>query len=438
MLVITTSATTDHDTNWLVEVACLCVLPLEHSVVEYSWNQQGLIMNFDIEKARMDTPGCLGVIHLHHSGSALMPKPVVDAMYDHLDQELLRGGYEAEEDAQEELDNTYNSIALLLNSKPSEIALSESATASWLSAFGGIAQTFRKGDRILTAYSEYVSNMIAYLQIAKRTGVEVDIIPDDKHGQLDVRALERMIDNRVKLVSVTHVPTHNGLVNPVNEIGEVVRSYGIPYLVDACQSVGQMPLDVEEIRCDALSATGRKFLRGPRGTGFLYVRESSLDKFPPAFLDLHSATMTSTEQFEIQPGARRYEMFESNIAGRIGLGVAVDYAMSWGLHEIYTRIRFLADRLRESLADIKGVTLRDKGKEKCGIVTFSMESVDPLKLQRKLRKKNIHIGVSNLSNAPRDMNNWGVESISRCPVHYYNTEEEIEYFVKQLSKLVAQ
>lgn len=394
-------------------------------------------MSIDLEKARSDTPGCLGVVHLHHSGSALMPNPVVKAMQDHINLELLYGGYEAEEIAHDKLENTYSAIALMLNCKRSEVALCESATVAWQSVFYGVVQTLGKGDRILTAYSEYASNMISYLQVAERTGAEVVVIPDDKNGQLDVRQMEKMIDDRVKLISVTHVPTHNGLVNPVAEIGQVVRDYGIPYLVDACQSVGQMPLDVDQIGCDALSATGRKFLRGPRGTGFLYVRESSLEKFPPAILDLHSATMTSRDTYEMQPGSRRYELFESNIAGRIGLGVAVDYAMSWGLHEIYSRIRFLADKLRGSLADINGVTIRDKGKEKCGIVTFSMKGVDPAEFQQSMRKHNIHVGVSNFQNAPLDMEDWGLQSMTRCPVHYYNTEEEIEFFVKRVREFAS-
>ena len=220
-------------------------------------------MVFDIQKARLETPGCFGMVHLHHSGSALMPLPVIDAVRDHLELELIRGGYEAEAEASEKLAGTYSSIARMLNCSVNEIALTESATASWNAVFYGIAQTFKEGDRILTSRSEYVSNMIAYLQIAKKTGAQVEIIPDDTRGQLDVRALESMIGNNVKLISVTHVPTHNGLVNPINEVGQIASDYSIPYIVDACQSAGQMPLDVVQIGCDALSATGRKVPERP-------------------------------------------------------------------------------------------------------------------------------------------------------------------------------
>ncbi|MYI89472.1 MAG: aminotransferase class V-fold PLP-dependent enzyme [Gammaproteobacteria bacterium] len=394
-------------------------------------------MVLDVDKARRETPGCFGLVHLHHSGSALMPNPVVDAVRTHLDLEIFRGGYEAEDYAREKLNNTYDSIARMLNCKESEIALSESASVSWNSAFYGIAQTFRKGDRVLTSRAEYVSNMIAYQQVAERTGIKVSVVPDDEDGQLDCRALESLIDRKVKLIAVTHVPTYNGLVNPVNNIGQIANDYQIPYLVDACQSVGQMPLDVIQMGCDALSATGRKFLRGPRGTGFLYIREQSLDKFPPSVLDLHSATWVERDRYELQSGARRYELFESNIAARIGLGVAVDYAMSLGLVEIYSRIRFLASRLREQLSEIGGVTVWDKGVEKCGIVTFSIEGTDAENFQMLMREKNINIGVSKRNCALIDFDDWGVDALIRSPVHYYNTEDEIDFFAKEVRKKAA-
>lgn len=392
-------------------------------------------MSIDVKKARLETPGCFGAVFLHHSGASQMPYPVVDAMHKHLDLELAIGGYEAEEQAGEQLDNAYNAVARMLSCRRSEIALLESATAGWNAAFYGIAQTFKEGDRILTAFSEYVSNMIAYLQVERRCGVKVEIVPDDANGQLDVRALENLIDHKVKLISVTHVPTYNGLVNPVNEIGQIARSYDIPYLVDACQSAGQMPLNVETIGCDALSATGRKFLRGPRGTGFLYVRESALERIPPATLDLRAADWTGPKSYELKAGARRYEMFESSIAARIGLGVAVDYAMSWDMQEIYSRVRYLAGKMRRLLSDVPGVAVRDKGTERCGIVTFSLDGFDASEVQMHMRQKNVHVGVSRRSCAVLDFDRWGIDSLVRCPVHYYNTDEEIEFFVNEVKKL---
>ncbi len=366
-----------------------------------------------------------------------MPVPVLDSVREHLELEHLLGGYEAEEEAENRLANTYASLARMLGCKKSEIALTESATAAWNAVFYGIAQTFKEGDRILTSTADYVSNMIAYLQTAKRYGVKVDIVPDDSNNQLNLRTFENMIDDRVKLISITHVPTYNGLVNPIKQIGVMAREYGIPYLVDACQSAGQMPLNVDDINCDALTATGRKYLRGPRGTGFLYIRKSALEKFPPAILDLRAADWVDADSYKLKSGARRYEQFESSIAGRIGLGVAVDYALSLGLRDIYSRIRLLAEKMRSQLSEIDGVTLRDRGNKCCGIVTFSLDGFDAGHIQKKLRKKGIHVGVSKRSNAVLDMDKWGIDSVVRSPVHYFNTEEEVDYFVHRIRKIAS-
>jgi selenocysteine lyase/cysteine desulfurase len=283
--------------------------------------------------------------------------------------------------------------------------------------------------------AEYASNYIAYLQVARRTGACVEVVPNDAHGQLDVAALERMLDPRVRLIAIAHVPTNGGLVSPAAAVGRVARAAGVPFLLDACQSAGQLALDVEALGCDLLSATGRKYLRGPRGTGFLYVRQSLLEQLEPPFLDLHAATWTARDAYTVRPDARRFETWESYVAGRLGLAAAVDYALAWGLPAIETRVKTLAERLRDLLGALPGVTVRDLGAERCGIVTFTAEGRDPEHLKAALAARGINVSTCTPAGALLDMEARGLDALTRASVHYYNSEAELERFAQTLREL---
>ena len=391
-------------------------------------------MAFDLQRARQETPGCAHVLHFNNAGAALPPQCVLDATLAHLQLEARIGGYEAADEARAAIQHTYDAIASLLNCTGEEIALVESATHAWNQAFHAI--TFRPGERILTAVAEYGSNYIAYLQKARAAGVRVEVIPNDEHGQVSIAALRQMLDERVRLIAITHVPTNGGLVNPAVEIGQIAREHGILYLLDACQSVGQMPIDVEAIGCDLLSATGRKYLRGPRGTGFLYVRRSILEQLEPPMLDIYSATWVAPDRYEMQPGAKRFEHWESNLAARIGLGVAVDYALQWGIDSTWRRIRTLAYALRAQISPLPGVLIHDRGVTQCGIVTFTVEGKDPAAIKRALRQQQINVEISTRSSTLYDMDERGLESLVRASVHYYNTEDEIARFCQAIEQLL--
>ncbi len=390
-------------------------------------------MKFDIARARRETPGSEHVVHLNNAGAALMPSPVLDATVEHLRREAAMGGYEAAAAAAPDIEHTYDALAELVGCKTDEIAVVENATRAWDMAFYAIP--FEAGDRILTAQAEYASNYIAFLQAARQRGVSVEAIPNDEYGQFSVAALRASIDDKVKLIAVSHVPTNGGLVNPAAEIGVVAREAGITYLLDACQSVGQLPIDVNAIGCDIMSATGRKYLRGPRGTGFLYVRSQLIEQLEPPFLDLHAATWTTRSSYAIRSDAKRFETWEGYVAGKIGLGVAASYALQWGLGDIRDRVVGLAATLRDALGDLPKVVVHDIGQMLCGIVTFTVNEAEPRDVQAALRDASINVSVSPREYTLLDMESRGLEALVRASVHYYNTEEELMQLVSVVSRL---
>lgn len=387
----------------------------------------------DIERIRADTPATAHRAYLHNAGAALMPVQVVDTMKQHMDLEAEVGGYAAADREAERLEGVYASAAKLINASSDEIALMENATVAWQMAF--YALSFQPGDRILTAQAEYAANYVAYLQVARRSGAVIEVMPNDDTGQLDVAALARMLDKRVKLIAITWVPTNGGLVNPAAEVGRIARAHGIPYLLDACQAVGQMPVDVEVLRCDMLSATGRKFLRGPRGTGFLYVRRSMLNRLEPPMIDHFAAPWVAHDQYRLRDDARRFETWENNYAARLGLGVAVDYALALGLETIETRCRALASRLRAGLATIPNLELRDLGPTPCAIVSFTMEGIEARAVVASADRAGITIGASNPSSTRLDAEARSLPPLVRASPHYYNTEADVDRLIDHCLRL---
>jgi selenocysteine lyase/cysteine desulfurase len=386
------------------------------------------MQDVDIARARADTPGCATVTHLNNAGAALPPACVTATVVEHLHTEARIGGYEAAAAAAPRLTAVRDSVARLINAEADDIALVDHATRAWQAIF--YALPFGPGERILTCRAEYASNAIAFLQVARRTGATVEVVEDDDTGQVDVADLRRRIDERVRLISLVHVPTQGGLVNPAEEVGRIAGEAGIPYLLDACQSVGQLDIDVRRLRCDALSATGRKFLRGPRGTGFLYVHPRLRDRVEPAMLDLHSAAWTAPDRYEVHPTARMFETWERDVAATLGLGAAVDYALSWGLPAIERRVLHLGERLRADLAQVPGVTVRDRGSRRCGIVTFTVAGVPAGRVRDELAASGINTSISLAEYARYDLPVRGVPELVRASVHYYNTVDEIRRLVE--------
>jgi selenocysteine lyase/cysteine desulfurase len=383
----------------------------------------------DVARARAETPGCRYVVHLNNAGAALPTRAVLDTVVEHLELEARVGGYAAADLVAERSAAVYASVARLLGAAPDEIALVENATRAWDMVAYALGASFRPGDRILTSRAEYASNVIALLQLARRTGATLEVVPDDETGQLSVDALRDLLDERVRLVAMSWIPTQGGLVQPAAAVGAVTRAAGVPYLLDACQAVGQLPIDVGALGCDFLSATGRKYLRAPRGTGILYVRRSWLAELEPPFLDVHAAQWAPGDRLVVRDDARRFESWERSVANQLGLGAAVDGALALGVDEIATRVVALGAALREQLAALPGVTVHDRGVERCGIVTFTVDGVDVYALAADLRAEAINISVSTIDFARYDFEARGLEAVARASVHYYNTEDELTRLV---------
>jgi selenocysteine lyase/cysteine desulfurase len=387
----------------------------------------------DVEALRAETPGCAHRLHLNNAGAALLAQPTLDAMTAHQRLEAEIGGYEAAAAAQDVIGATYAGIAGLLGGRADEVALFDNATHAWNAAFYSVP--LGPGDRILTGRAEYGSNLLAYWQAAQRSGAEVVVVPNDGHGRLDTTALAGLVDERVKLIGVSHVPTSGGLVNPAAEIGRVARDAGVLFLLDATQSVGQFPVDVDAIGCDLLTATGRKFLRGPRGTGFLWIRSTAIDRLDPFVAEIGSATWDGGRGFTWADGAQRFESWEKSYVNIVGLGAAVRQALQLGAGAIGARTAMLGARLRDQLDELPGVSTHDLGEVRCAIVTARVEGVPADDVAAALGRAGVNVSTTVAGHSPLDTEDRGIHPLVRFSPHYYNTEEELDRAVSLVAAI---
>jgi selenocysteine lyase/cysteine desulfurase len=385
---------------------------------------------------RADTPGTAHRVHLNNAGASLMPRPVYDAITAHLALELERGGYEAWDERAEARERTYADVARLLGAAARNVAVVQNSTVAFAQALA--AFDFAPGDVILTTRDDYVSNQIAFISLARRRGVVVERADELPAGGVDPGSVrQRIRRRRPALVALTWIPTNSGLVQAAEAVGDVCAEAGVPYLVDACQALGQMPIDVARLRCDYLAATARKFLRGPRGIGILYVSDRALERGDhPLHPDLHGATWTDPDAFELAPDARRFETWEFSAANVLGLGAAARYALDVGIETARDRARALAEEARARLAELPGVRPLDRGAERCAIATFEVAGRDADEVKLALRARGINTSAADRSAAVIDMDAKGAATLLRASPHYYNTSEEIERLAEALGELL--
>jgi selenocysteine lyase/cysteine desulfurase len=397
-----------------------------------------VVTETELRRWRADTPAAeAGRIHLNNAGASLMPKPVLAAVTQHLELEAKAGGYEAADAVRFDIDDAYSAVAQLIGAQPRNIAVVENATVAFFQALS--AFDFKPGDVLLTTRNDYISNQLAYISLARRSGLHVVRAEDLPEGGVDpdsVRALMR--EHHPRLVAATWVPTNSGLVQPVEEIGALCAAENVPYLVDACQAVGQLPIDVNRLQCDFLSATARKFLRGPRGVGFLYVADRALERGAyPLLVDMQGAHWREADEFELVPSARRFENWEFAYALLLGMGEAARYALSIGLERIEAITTEMAGYTRERLASLDGVRVLDRGRKRCAIVTAEIAGHDAREIMLRLREEAINTTATLREYAVIDMDDKRAASALRISPHYYNTRREIDILVSALQEFVG-
>jgi len=390
-------------------------------------------MNLNIGLLRTETPACEGLVHFNNAGAALQPRPVIEAQINHLSLEQRIGGYEAAAANSIQIENFYNAFASLLNCATHEIAYAESSSRAWTQLLLSIS--FKPGDRILIGQAEYASNYLGLLHLARQRDLRIEVIPNNSEGTLCLATLEQKLDDDVRLVALTHIGSQSGSIQPAEEVGQLLKHHRAFYILDACQAAGQLQLDVQKIGCDMLTGSGRKYLRGPRGTGFLYVRHSILEDLTPQAIDLQAVNWIRPDHYELRNDARRFEMWEQNVAGKIALGVAADYASQLGMAAVERRICTLAALLRQQLVEIPAIRIHDQGQHLGGIVSFSLDGIPAATLQQKLQAQRINTSVIRRQSTQLDFTARQLGDINRASVHYYNTESEIEHFCAVLRTL---
>lgn len=406
-------------------------------------NNKSVFSEEEIKKIRSETIGCKNVNHLNNAGAGLMPDAVTRSILEHIKLESEIGGYEAAALKADVIKEFYTQAGRLINCNSSNIAFAASATDSYTRALSSIP--FLSGDIILTDNDDFISNQIQFISCQKRFGIKIVRIKNAEIGGVDLNDLEeKLFSLQPRLLAITHIPTNSGLVQPVKSIGEIYDRYTKVhtdktwYILDACQSAGQMKLDVEELKCDFLSITIRKFLRGPRGTGFLYVSDRVLvSGLEPLFIDMRGADWVEKDEYKQQPDAKRFEDWEFAYALVLGSKTAIEYCLNIGEDRIWKQIQLLSKYMRDELAQILKVRVLDRGPELGGLVTFFVEDSQPKFIVDELLKRKINVVPSFRNFAVIDFDEKGVKWAVRASPHYYNTFDEIDLFIEAVKEIVS-
>lgn len=395
----------------------------------------------DIQKNRVDFPILnSGIIYMDNAASSLTPEPVLHKMLEFYHQyraNVERGVHRLSQRASEEYERAHLKVAELINAKSeTEIIMTRNTTESINLIANG--SNWKRGDKIVTTLIEHHSNFIVWLRLKQKYGVEVEIVRPNKEGIFEISDFEKLIDDRTKLVAMTHVSNVLGVITPVAEIAKVAHAHGAQLLVDAAQSVPHFKVDAQRIGCDYLAFSGHKML-GPTGIGVLYVKEALIDSTEPLCIGGGTIEDVTLDSYKLTKSPMRFEAGTPPIAEAIGLGAAVDYLKEVGLENIEVHEKALMKNIYHGLSDIPGVeTYGPKDpKNRSGILAFNVKDLNPhdvaltLDVSADIMVRSGHHCAMPLMKELLNLPNGS----ARASLYLYNTEEEAEKLISTVAEI---
>ncbi|MDH0496021.1 aminotransferase class V-fold PLP-dependent enzyme [Comamonas aquatica] len=374
--------------------------------------------------------------YFNQAAGGLMPGRVLQAVTDYMQREQALGSYVAAQQAQPQLQQLYVQLAALLHCQPTDIALTTGNTHGWCAVVGALP--LKAGDRVLVTPGEWGGNYAMLLQLQARTGCVLETMPCTADGHIDLAALEAGLDARVQLIALTWVPANGSTVYDAQALGQLCARQGIPYIIDAAQALGHIPVDVQALQCDVLTAPGRKWLCGPRGTGLVYLKPGFAARLQPMTVDHVSCPITPSGPV-LRQDARMLEQSESSVALKLGLLAALDTAQAEGWAQRFAAIAERARQLRSALADVQGLRLHSlaAAPADCGIVPFTLQGHTPAQVQQALLQCHIQVAASGMGFTPLDMQARGLGAVVRASVSAHTTDTDIQALVQALQALSA-
>lgn len=377
-------------------------------------------------------------MYFNNAGAGLMSKGTYETLTNHMEIEMNVGAYKAAAIKSDAVNNFYLLAAKLLNAgSKDEIAFIDSASRGWNLIIYGL--DIKESDVIVTLSSEYGTNLLTIYDIAKRTHCGIKVIQCDNEGNFSLDDVDQALQSGGTILAVSHVAAQGSIVNPVVELGILAQKYDAIYIVDGCQAVGQIKVDVQQINCCAYVTAGRKWLRGPRGTGILYVRRNAPIRTPQ--IDLASADLVFDElgtvvDVKVRDDAKQFELWEKSTSSLLGLANAIQEYMDYGIDTAEQEICAKANYIRSFVVSNQHLALVGSENSSTGVVGFYIK--DPKqekKVKELIEKENFIISYVCDWDCPTFFPQNGVQYIFRISPHYYTSNDDIQAICNLIQRL---